>query len=275
MGARPLDYLAIGHLTKDLLAEGYAWGGVAYAALTAKGLGRRVGVVTSAGPDMDRSLFEGIELLCLPSPVTTTFRNIYGEEGRTQFIYARAEPIRGETIPLPWRGSAIVHLGPVAQELEEEMVWLFPRSLIGVAPQGWLRRWDEEGRILPRRWEGAERILPRVVLMVSEEDLTGEASALQDQLGLAALAVVTRGERGATLYYGGQERHFAPPETPLVDPTGAGDIFAAAFLVRLAESQDPGEAARFATMAASLSVAKPGLAAIPSREEIKRRLKDG
>ena len=264
--------MAIGHLTKDLLAEGYAWGGVAYAALTAKGLGRRVGVVTSAGPDMDRSLFEEMDLLCLPSPVTTTFRNIYGKGGRTQFIYARAEPIKGETIPLPWRESAIVHLGPVAQELEEEMVWLFPCSLVGITPQGWLRRWDEEGRVRPQRWKGAEAILPRVVLMVSEEDLAGEAGALKDQLGLAAMAVVTRGKQGATLYHGGQKHHFAPPETPVVDPTGAGDIFAAAFLVRLAEAQDPCEAARFATVASSLSVARPGLAAIPSREEIERRL---
>jgi sugar/nucleoside kinase (ribokinase family) len=54
-----------------------------------------------------------------------------------------------------------------------------------------------------------------------------------------------------------------------VDPTGAGDIFAAAFFFRLHATRDPWEAARFATNLAALSVARVGLEGIPTAEEVQ------
>jgi sugar/nucleoside kinase (ribokinase family) len=56
-----------------------------------------------------------------------------------------------------------------------------------------------------------------------------------------------------------------------VDPTGAGDVFAAAFLVALRERRPVPLASRFATAAASLSVEGPGLTAIASRAAVERR----
>jgi sugar/nucleoside kinase (ribokinase family) len=57
-----------------------------------------------------------------------------------------------------------------------------------------------------------------------------------------------------------------------VDPTGAGDVFAAAFLVRLQETEDPVQAARFANAVASFCVEGPGVAGIPTREQVEERL---
>jgi sugar/nucleoside kinase (ribokinase family) len=54
-----------------------------------------------------------------------------------------------------------------------------------------------------------------------------------------------------------------------VDPTGAGDIFAAAFFTRLLKTRDPWEAARFATLLASYSVSRVGLQGIPTVKEIE------
>ena len=73
------DYLVIGHITKDLLKGGFTVGGtVTYSGLTARNLGRRVGVVTSASPDLDlREALPGIEVVNVPSPVTTAFQNIH------------------------------------------------------------------------------------------------------------------------------------------------------------------------------------------------------
>ncbi len=272
MGVKGPDFLVIGHLTKDLGEEGYTLGGTAiYSALTARNLGRKVAVVTSAGSDIE--VLEGVDLLCLPSPATTTFRNTYRGGRRSQFLYHRASPIGVDAVPLEWRSLPIVHLGPVAQELGEEMVWLFPHSLLCLTPQGWLRRWDEEGRVHPQRWEGAEKVLPSVdLLIVSEEDMEGEAASLRQHLDLPRISVVTQGAQGATLYHEGKRRRFPAPQARSVDPTGAGDIFAAAFLVRLAETGTPHIAARFANTAASLSIEGSALSGIPTRAEVEERL---
>jgi sugar/nucleoside kinase (ribokinase family) len=44
-----------------------------------------------------------------------------------------------------------------------------------------------------------------------------------------------------------------------VDPTGAGDVFAAAFFVRLTQTGDPWKAARFANRLATASITLEGV----------------
>jgi sugar/nucleoside kinase (ribokinase family) len=270
------DFLVVGHVAKDLKEEGWLLGGTAaYSALTARNLGRRAAVVTSAGPDvvLDRHL-EDIELVCLPSPVTTTFFTVYDGQGRHQRLEAVAESISTASIPSRWLDTSIVHLGPIADEFDEDMIDLFPESLLGLTPQGWLRQWDGQGRVFPRRWNDAARYLPRIdALIVSDEDLAGEAGALRGQLSLAPIAVVTEGARGATLRFQGRARRCPALETQAVDPTGAGDVFAAAFLVRLEETGDPEQAVRFANAAASLSVKETGIASAPRRADIEALMK--
>jgi sugar/nucleoside kinase (ribokinase family) len=56
---------------------------------------------------------------------------------------------------------------------------------------------------------------------------------------------------------------------PEVDPTGAGDVFAAAFLIRLHETGNNFEAARFASAAAALSLGGSGISAIAGRAQIE------
>jgi sugar/nucleoside kinase (ribokinase family) len=58
-----------------------------------------------------------------------------------------------------------------------------------------------------------------------------------------------------------------------VDATGAGDVFAAAYLVRLHETDDPLSAGLFASCAASISIEAPGLEGIPTRLQVEERLK--
>jgi len=80
------------------------------------------------------------------------------------------------------------------------------------------------------------------------------------------------------VYHQGQVRHFPTRPAHEVDPTGAGDVFAAAFLIRLRETaqsptgEDPWEAARFANVVASFSVEGPGVSAIPRREQVEAYL---
>ncbi len=271
------NFLVVGHVAKDLSPEGWQLGGTAaYSALTARNLGRRAAIVTSAGPDLalDR-LLDGIELVCVPSPATTTFVNEYEAEGRRQYVQSVANRIGVDSVPSDWTGTPIVHLGPVAGEFDEEMIYLFPESLLGLTPQGWLRQWDGHGRVFPRRWTGAQSSLRHVdALFVSGEDLLGEASALRRYLGLPRLAVVTEGALGATLHHQGRTSRFPAPETKALDTTGAGDVFAAAFMVRFEETQNPEEAMRFANVAASLSTRTAGITSVPHRAQIEAVMKN-
>jgi sugar/nucleoside kinase (ribokinase family) len=80
---------------------------------------------------------------------------------------------------------------------------------------------------------------------------------------------VTEGANGARLYWNGDLRRFRPPHMEEVDPTGAGDIFAAAFFYRLSTTRDPWEAARFATNLAAYSVMRIALDGVPTVEEVQ------
>ena len=56
-----------------------------------------------------------------------------------------------------------------------------------------------------------------------------------------------------------------------VDPTGAGDVFAAAFLTRYNAGGDPWEAAQYAAVAGALTVEAPDIAGIPTAEQLAAR----
>jgi 1D-myo-inositol 3-kinase len=270
------DFLVIGHVTKDLQEEGYTIGGtVTFASLTARNLGRRTVVVTSASPDLSLNpLYQGIEVLRLPSPVTTTFQNLYSTDGtRTQFIRAVAGQIKAEDIPPTWREAKIVLLGPLADELEGSIAKIFPHSLIGVTPQGWMRCWDGNGQVFPKPWEGAADVLTCARVMVcSENDIERDENVIQSYTRMADILVVTHGPGGATVYHRGEARRFPAFETVEIDPTGAGDVFAAAYLIELERSGNPYAAGHFANGVASFVVEKPGTEGIPTLEQVEQRL---
>ena len=87
------------------------------------------------------------------------------------------------------------------------------------------------------------------------------------------MVAVTAGWRGLSLRHARGQREVIPgfPRQE-VDPTGAGDVFAAAFLMRYQETGDPSEAAVFACCAASCVVEGLGTSTLGDRAEIERRL---
>jgi sugar/nucleoside kinase (ribokinase family) len=266
------DYLVIGHVTKDLLTEGFAVGGtVMYAAVTAQRLGKRAAIVTSAAADLVLPpTFDGIQVARTLSPTTTTFRNIYVDGTRQQYVRAVADPIQPQAIPAAWRQVPLVHLGPLVGEVDEALVHQFAGSHVIATPQGWFRSWDEAGLVSLGQWPGADWLLPHLTaLILSDEDVRGDPTCVERYVTLTRILVLTHGPRGATVYHRGEARDFPTRPAKEVDPTGAGDVFAAAFLIRLSEVGDPWEAARFANVVASFSVEGQGVSAIPSREQVE------
>lgn len=273
------DFVAIGHVTKDLLpGGGYTIGGTAtYASLTVLKLGVTVGVLTSVPAHLDLSdALRGIDVHVVPSGFATTFENTYQGQKRRQFVHGLASPLRPVHLPPSWKRAPIVLLCPLVGELGLDWLGVFPRSLVGVTPQGWMRQWDEQGLVQQKAWSEAQQVLSDVgVLVFSEEDVAGDASIIRQYTQWARIAVVTRGWRGATVFWNGNPREFPAFRAREVDPTGAGDVFAAAFLVRLRETGDPYLAAPFANCAASFAIEGPGTSTIPTRQQVEERLRLG
>jgi hypothetical protein len=266
----PLDYLVVGHITQDQTPEGAVIGGTsAYAALTARALGSRVGIVTSWGEEIPSGPLEGIPVVNYPTEESTTFENIQTPEGRVQLIHSVAPVLDFHMVPEAWRSTPIIHLGPVAQEVEPSMIRYFPSALIGITPQGWMRGWNKEGLVYPTDWPEANFVLGQAgAVVVSSEDLGHEEARIEEMAAHCRILAVTEGSEGCLLFWHGDVRRFRPPQVRQVDATGAGDIFAAAFFYRLHHTRDPWEAARFATHVAAYSVTRPGLEGIPTPDEI-------
>jgi sugar/nucleoside kinase (ribokinase family) len=270
----PVDYLVIGHMARDITTSGFRLGGTAaYSALTAKALGMRTGIITAWAGEFPYEELPGIRVISLPAENCTTFENVYTVEGRIQYLHHHAARIDLESIPENWRRSSIIHIGPIAQEVNPILGESFSPNLIALTPQGWLRKWDEIGRVSACNWDGAEVALRAAgAAVISIEDVSGDEDEIERMALACPVLAVTEGPAGARLYWHNDLRKFRAPVKKEVDATGAGDIFAAAFFVRLLVTRDPWEAARFATQLAATSVTREGLDSIPRQEEIKTSL---
>ncbi len=268
---QPVEYLVLGHIAVDLTPSGVQLGGtVSYAALTARAMGMSVGIVTSVGEDAPLKALDGIQIVNIPTERSTIFENIYTEHGRKQTLHHQAALIGYEHIPHAWRNAPVVHLAPIAQELDGRLAEQFPASLVGVTPQGWMRGWDENGKVFATAWENSDQILGRVGgVVMSIEDINRDLELVESMAHQTRVLCLTEGEAGSVLHWNGDRRRFRAPVVTEVDATGAGDIFAAAFFVRLNQTRDPWEAARFATCLAAHSVTRVGLNGIPTREEVE------
>lgn len=276
-----LDYLTIGHVVVDRLdAHRVALGGtVTYAALTARNMGARVGIHTSASYEPGFiDVLGGVLSARVPAEYTTCFVNDYSSGTRKQTIESVAEKLTYDQILPEWRNPSVVHLAPVCGELDPALIGRFPRSLVGVTPQGWMREWDESGLVHAIDWADADRVLGRADAVIMSEDDVPDRALIEDWGARARLLVVTRGERGCDVFRKGQPVLHSTAFKPEVevDPTGAGDVFAAAFLWHMHQSKGDLEAAAdWANCVASFVVEKRGPASVPKLVDVEKRWRDG
>lgn len=275
------DLLLIGHVTCDLVSadphSDYRIGGtVSFAAVTAVRLGRHATIITRAAPTTDLAeLPDEVDLQVLPSPATTTFANVYTEHGRIQYCYAQALPITAaDILPAVRRPSAVL-LGPLVNEIDAGVAQIWDEETLVIAvPQGWMRRWDETGRVFSKPWDNAAEILPHLdVLVLSLEDIDNDPRRLDALFQQVPMVVLTEYREGSTVFQRRDEQSVFETKIPPrpaneIDPTGAGDVFATAFMIRLQETGDPVQAARFANVTASISVEHPGVTGVPAREQV-------
>ena len=261
----------IGNMCEDRTPDGWRPGGPAlYCALAARALGADVTLIGAIGPSCDDALLAGI-MLITPPGAAAAYENSYdGRGNRKQRLLAP-----GSTLDFPpgVKADALI-LAPAYRELAR-LPHDAEAPVVGVALQGALRA--VAGDRVVRRREPLRHVQPFLRpgawAFLSEEDTVRPEELARGVVALGAQAFVTRGARGATRYVAGEERHFAAqPATPL-DPTGAGDCFAAAFIVRYAETRDLESATAYALAAGSLAVEGAGISGIPGRAKVEARLR--
>ena len=274
------DYTTIGHVTIDVLPDGSrrAGGAAFYSAVQAARLGLRALILTSGVEREIEELLEPygdeFELRVLPAEHTTTLQTLASSAdagARRQRVLAWAGPMAQD----PRVQSTILHLAPVARESPSR--WRGPVAFVGLTPQGMVREWsaaDAEVRICQPAPEAAEVAGRCDALVVSEHEREGCASLIAAASAAGAVVVVTSGEHPNTILTPGSapvEMHVPAIERTL-DDLGAGDVFAAAFFVELADGCSPSQAAAFANAAAAVRLGGAGAGAIGGRAEIEARL---
>ncbi len=266
-----IEYLVVGHITRDITPNGDRLGGTAaYASLLAHRLGLQVGLVTAVSGDVSLCALKGIDIHSLTSQHTTTFVNSYLPGGRQQEIRHVASPLKEHDIPDSWQNARTVHLAPVVHEINPGLMVKFQRSFVGLSLQGWLRAWDDFGRVSPAPGNvSLSSCSAASAVVFSYEDVGQDPRVVQHYASICPLVIVTKGPQGADLFFHGERTHIPTSPREEVDPTGAGDIFAAAFFIHYQQHGNQLEAAHFATSIAALSVTRKGLHGVPTRKELQ------
>ena len=264
-----IEFVAVGHLAVDVRNGRRILGGAAaYGCRAAAGLGLATAMVTAVGEDFE--LFDplaGIEIHFHRAGTSTSFENLYYKEERKQRLLGLAHPlVEKDLAVLDGRlaEDAVVLYCPLAGEVRAPFRRLAEQGLCGVAPQGLFRRWDADGTIRSTSWEQApQQLADADFVSLSLSDPPDLEAFVRRVAGRVPVLAVTEGDRGARIYTGGRLYHVPAFRREPVDPTGAGDVFAACFLVALRKGKNPLDAAQFACCAASFAVERAGVGEVP------------
>lgn len=293
------DYLLIGHITADLEDDGSVnlGGTVLYSGLAAANMGARVAILTRGkfGGEIKGMQVPGLEqyadklqIIVQDADVPTTFSNHYIGSRRTQQIKHWAGPIDMRGMPTHWGNAKIVHLGPVADEIDPRRITGLTTGFLGVTPQGWMRQWPKESggtvKLVPLRLP--VDLVNRIDSAIVSDEEIFQAREFIERVGERRMSVITRGPEGATVYHrkpnadelAPGQKGFQAIDIPAVPVkvksyTGAGDVFAAAFFMKAAERDSSAlEAGVYANVVAALSLREVGAGVVPSQEEVNEVL---
>jgi sugar/nucleoside kinase (ribokinase family) len=261
--------LSVGHVTHDRYGNRLVPGGsVYYGARAQHALGARVRVVTVVGDDFAcDEAWDDLEVNVRRSGKTTLFTNDYSASGiRVQRLEAQAPEVSPAQLPDDWRDADLLHLAPVIGEVRLES-WLgaIRARVTGIGVQGWIRKAGANETVVQTPWDVDASLLGRIdVACVGEEDLRDQGDLLDRLCRSIAIVAFTHGKRGCDLIVHGKTTKIGIYDgAHEVDPTGAGDVFAAGLMLGIARGMTAVDAARLGAAAASIVVEGEAGTALP------------
>jgi sugar/nucleoside kinase (ribokinase family) len=258
-----LDLITVGHFAIDHIQiprgkslKQTLGGSTTYVSLAARKLGARVGVISNVGDDFPETYVRllhdnGVDLSCVrkvKNTATTSFILKYEDGNRRLLLRNRALPILLEDVASVPKAKTI-HVAPIADEISSEVVEELRKrtDTLSLDPQGFIRKFGVNGRVGLKKWKD-KRVLEQVdVYKSSLQEITKvtgvkslKASMREIQNFGTKIVVVTLGKQGALLLFD-ESFYEIPTIQPqeLVDPTGAGDVFAGAFLAEHIKKKEP------------------------------------
>jgi len=264
-----------------------------YGATVHRALGAEIHLATVVGEDFQcRDIIADLEYSARCKGATTTFANYYPDnDPRIQLLESRAPRVRPQRVDERWLHADLVHLAPVCGEIDLQQ-WLdaVGDRLVAINIQGWLKHpgspvdpqsleeiqsrgvTEPAPRVVEKPWDVSHEALQRVdIACLSEEDLLHQEELLERLVETVPIVALTRGEKGSRIFVEGVSTDVGIVPTDVVDPTGAGDVFAAAFCHFVAAGKDPVEAARMGAAASSIVIEDTGPAALDRLDEIQKR----
>ena len=304
MGEMLIDFTPVKGMANTYTAN--PGGAPANVAVSVARNGQRAGFLGKMGnDDFGRMLIntlkaDNVEILCpnLTDEATTTLAFVtLDEAGDRSFTFARKPGAdlllcEEDVSSVDYSEWNIVHAGSVSQSgaPEKDAVLL---ALQKAKDAGALVSFDINYR--DRIWSEedcareVEKAMPYVdLLKISEEELVfvggwDNIAAFMAKYDVAVV-VVTRGEKGARIYFGQEIADIEAVKAQAVDTTGAGDAYWGAFLSSLLSCKitKPGDitmekleaAGRYGAASGALCITKSGgIPAIPFGEEIEKVVK--
>jgi sugar/nucleoside kinase (ribokinase family) len=228
-------------------------------------MGLSAAILTSHADDFPLdALPPQIEVMSVPAEATTRFEHRGDGGERRMRVTARARPLGVPAVPEDWREAGIAMLTPVLDEVDPLIATAFGAGSVGAAVQGYVRGLGRAGAIVPTAWDSPDLVLDWAqAVFLSAEDVAGDLTAVVEWFQRVPIGVLTAGRDGAVLFVNGERYAVRPHRVREVDGTGAGDVFAAAFMVHYHRHGDPWRAGAVAACAAALSVEGEGWSAVP------------
>jgi sugar/nucleoside kinase (ribokinase family) len=271
------DACVIGPVARDINTIGgtayepRAGGAAYYATMVYTHLGLRSAVLTKVAARDEATLLQelraaGVTIFNRPTATTTTFRNIYAPDNadaRLQRVDARADRLAVADLP-PIR-ARIWQIGPLT-DADIDLAIIARCALrggaVGMDVQGLTRR-IVAGEVRPSQpMGGADQLRHVDVLKADEEEIltytgcasVGEAAARVRAAGVREV-LITRGSCGSVVFADGDPLEIeAVPPRRVVDATGCGDTYLAAYMTHRLTGAELAECAKFASAAASLNI---------------------
>lgn len=249
---RPLA--VIGHLSRDLIgdAEPRIGGAPWYAARALRVLGRRASVLAKCGEAERRRYASRCAALGLPTTVlgsgeTTSFSIRYEGGKRYMTVEAIGEPWKPRELG-GLRDAAWVQVAPLLRSD-------FPEPTLAALARGRRVLYDGQGLVrvpelgpLQRDANYDPAVLRHITVLKLSEDEARVLVGDVDEASLLALGVpeivVTLGDEGSLVLANGRADVFPARPVDALDPTGAGDGWAAVYLAARADGYPPIQAAR-------------------------------
>jgi sugar/nucleoside kinase (ribokinase family) len=259
--------------------------------LAARRLGmKNVMLVGNVGTDFSQEFHaemrhQGIKVINTGTTDRTTGFSIRYDEGgeRTLRLIADADKIPVRRVWSECQQARYLLIGPVFCEIDvPEIIGLIEssHSRVFLDPQGLLRRLGKDGEVEHYCEKAQFKKLVELVDFIKPNRLeaqviTGCQNEMESAKKLvewgAKVAIVTLGEKGSHVCDQRTCFHVPAFETTTVDPTGAGEFYAGAFLAELSRTGDLRSSCLYASAAASIMVETVRPDFPLTDEEVRRR----